>query len=116
MYDVTFKGTIAAFVVSDDVFRLRFSLVMQPSGRVLVEVRGIVLDSRLPIFLSSYEGRILANGYVDNTMYAGNTRLWVSDKTAGTIQYASNVLREMNDHEPALGPDRSFALKEYFHG
>jgi hypothetical protein len=101
-------------MVENDDMKFWFNVVMQCDGSCLVEVRGWCDERR--VFLSSYSTRVLANGYVDDSMYGGRTRLWISSKTAATLQFSVNALRERNDFDPTLAPDRSFAVGEYFHG
>lgn len=73
-----------------DGTKFRLTLVLQPSGDVLIECRSF--DN----FLCSYENVVMRNRYISNRMYARMDyfNLWGDELT--TVAEACNALRRDN--------------------
>ena len=113
MKSIRYQGTRAYFSKHTDEYAMSFELAMQPTGDILVELRGynFILDARMP-FMSQYSNRVLANGWIDDRMYGGNARMFLSKEILDAIVEGGNHLREINDFDPSLAPGPDFALNE----
>jgi len=103
------KTTDLDFTRTDFSFRL--TLVLQPSGNVLIECRSF------GAFLSSYEASVLNARCITNRMYGGLNYLNLFTEELVAVKRACNALRRDNvdSWNDKYAPGKSFALTETYH-